>query len=60
MQLQQVRSPLGSRKRKVIVGRGRGSGHGKRSFRVEMAVLFRGRAIMRNWKIVRFWRKQAW
>ena len=31
MQLHQVRSPLGSRKRKVIVGRGRGSGHGKRS-----------------------------
>ena len=31
MQLHQVRSPLGSRKRKIIVGRGRGSGHGKRS-----------------------------
>ena len=31
MQLHQVRSPAGSRKRKVIVGRGRGSGHGKRS-----------------------------
>ena len=31
MQLHQVRSPLGSRKHKVIVGRGRGSGHGKRS-----------------------------
>jgi large subunit ribosomal protein L15 len=31
MQLHQIRSPLGSRKRKRIVGRGRGSGHGKRS-----------------------------
>ena len=31
MQLHQVRSPKGSRKPKIIVGRGRGSGHGKRS-----------------------------
>lgn len=31
MQLHQVRSPFGSRQKKVIVGRGRGSGHGKRS-----------------------------
>lgn len=31
MQLHQVRSPLGSRKKKIIVGRGRGSGHGKRA-----------------------------
>lgn len=31
MQLHQIRSPLGSRKHKKIVGRGRGSGHGKRS-----------------------------
>ena len=31
MQLHQIRSPLGSRKRKIIVGRGRGTGHGKRS-----------------------------
>ncbi len=30
MQLHQVRSPKGSRKPKIIVGRGRGSGHGKR------------------------------
>ena len=33
MQLHQVRSPLGSRKHKKIVGRGRGTGHGKRSGR---------------------------
>ena len=31
MQLHQIRSPWGSHKRKKIVGRGRGSGHGKRS-----------------------------
>ncbi len=33
MQLHQLRSPEGSRKRKKIVGRGRGTGHGKRSGR---------------------------
>ena len=33
MQLHQVRSPAGSHKRKKIVGRGRGTGHGKRSGR---------------------------
>lgn len=33
MQLHQVRRPVGSRKRKKIVGRGRGTGHGKRSGR---------------------------
>jgi large subunit ribosomal protein L15 len=33
MQLHQVQSPAGSRKPKKIVGRGRGTGHGKRSGR---------------------------
>ncbi len=33
MQLHQVRTPVGSNKRKKIVGRGRGTGHGKRSGR---------------------------
>ena len=33
MQLHQLRSPSGSHKRKKIVGRGRGTGHGKRSGR---------------------------
>ena len=33
MQLHQLRSPEGSRQRKKIVGRGRGTGHGKRSGR---------------------------
>ena len=33
MQSHQLRSPSGSRKRKKIVGRGRGTGHGKRSGR---------------------------
>ena len=33
MQLHQVNSPTGANKRKKIVGRGRGSGHGKRSGR---------------------------
>ena len=33
MQVHQLRSPEGSRKRKKIVGRGRGTGHGKRSCR---------------------------
>ncbi len=35
MQLQDLKSPKGSRKRKRIVGRGRGSGHGKTSGRGE-------------------------
>lgn len=47
MQLHQVRSPLGSRKRKVIVGRGRGSGHGKRSGKGQTGQNSRaGRAVM--------------
>ncbi len=33
MQLHQIRKPVGSAKRKKIVGRGRGTGHGKRSGR---------------------------
>ena len=33
MQLHQIPSPAGSHKRKKIVGRGRGTGHGKRSGR---------------------------
>ncbi len=33
MQAHQLRSPAGSRKRKIIVGRGRGTGHGKKSGR---------------------------
>ncbi|MDE2028289.1 MAG: 50S ribosomal protein L15 [Candidatus Omnitrophica bacterium] len=33
MQVHQLKSPEGSRKRKKIVGRGRGTGHGKRSGR---------------------------
>jgi len=35
MQLQDLKSPKGSRKRKRIVGRGKGSGHGKTSGRGE-------------------------
>lgn len=47
MQLHQVRSPLGSRKRKVIKGRGRGSGHGKRSGKGQTGQNSRsGRAVM--------------
>src|SRR5882757_9268026 len=47
MQLHQVRSPLGSRKRKIIVGRGRGSGHGKRSGRGQTGQGSRsGRGVM--------------
>ncbi len=47
MQLHQVRSPAGSRKRKIIVGRGRGSGHGKRSGRGQTGQHSRsGRAVM--------------
>ena len=33
MQLHELKSPIGSRKRRKIVGRGRGSGHGKTSCR---------------------------
>lgn len=33
MQLHELRSPVGSRKRRKIVGRGQGSGHGKTSCR---------------------------
>lgn len=47
MQLHQIRSPLGSRKRKVIVGRGRGSGLGKRSGKGQTGQNSRaGRAVM--------------
>ena len=47
MQLHQIRSPLGSRKKKVIVGRGRGSGHGKRSGKGQTGQNSRsGRAVM--------------
>ena len=47
MQAHQVRSPAGSRKRKKIVGRGRGSGHGKRSGRGQTGQNSRsGRATM--------------
>lgn len=35
MQLHELKSPKGSRKRRKIVGRGRGSGHGKTSCRGE-------------------------
>ena len=35
MQLQDLKSPKGSRKRRKIVGRGKGSGHGKTSGRGE-------------------------
>lgn len=47
MQAHQLRSPQGSRKRKIIVGRGRGSGHGKRSGRGQTGQHSRaGRAVM--------------
>lgn len=47
MQLHQLRSPAGSRKKKVIVGRGRGSGHGKRSGKGQTGQNSRsGRAVM--------------
>ena len=47
MQLHQIRSPLGSRKHKVIVGRGRGTGHGKRSGRGQTGQGSRsGRGVM--------------
>ncbi len=51
MQLHQVRSPAGSRKRKVIVGRGRGSGHGKRSGKGQTGQNSRsGRAVMSGYE----------
>ncbi|MBI3601662.1 MAG: 50S ribosomal protein L15 [Candidatus Omnitrophica bacterium] len=47
MQWHQIRSPLGFRKRKKIVGRGRGSGHGKRSGRGQTGQNSRaGRGVM--------------
>ena len=47
MQAHQLRSPAGSRKRKKIVGRGRGTGHGKRSGRGQTGQHSRsGRATM--------------
>ena len=47
MQLHQIRTPFGSRKRKKIVGRGRGSGHGKRSGKGQTGQNSRaGRAVM--------------
>ncbi|MCK5180432.1 MAG: 50S ribosomal protein L15 [Candidatus Omnitrophica bacterium] len=48
MQLQDLKSPKGSRKRKKIVGRGRGSGHGKTSGRGENGQKSRstGRALV--------------
>ena len=47
MQVHQLRSPEGSRKRKKIVGRGRGTGHGKRSGRGQTGQNSRsGRGVM--------------
>ncbi len=47
MQWHHIRSPLGSRKRKKIVGRGRGSGHGKRSGKGQKGQSARaGRGVM--------------
>jgi len=47
MQVHQLRSPEGSRKRKKIVGRGRGTGHGKRSCRGQTGQNCRaGRGVM--------------
>lgn len=47
MQVHQLRSPEGSRKRRKIVGRGRGTGHGKRSGRGQTGQNCRaGRAVM--------------
>ena len=46
MQIHQLKPPTGSRKRRKIVGRGRGSGHGKTSCRGQKGQLARsGRAI---------------
>ncbi len=47
MQVHQLRSPEGSHKRKKIVGRGKGSGHGKRCGRGQTGQNCRsGRAVM--------------
>ena len=47
MQVHQLRSPEGSHKRKKIVGRGRGTGHGKRSGRGQTGQNCRsGRGVM--------------
>ena len=47
MQVHQLRSPEGSRKRKKIVGRGKGTGHGKRSGRGQTGQNCRsGRGVM--------------
>jgi len=47
MQVHQLRSPEGSRKRKKIVGRGRGTGHGKRCGKGQTGQNCRaGRAVM--------------
>jgi large subunit ribosomal protein L15 len=47
MQVHQLQSPEGSRKRKKIVGRGRGTGHGKRSGRGQTGQNSRsGRGVM--------------
>ena len=47
MQSHQLRSPSGSHKRKKIVGRGRGTGHGKRSGRGQTGQNSRsGRGVM--------------
>ena len=47
MQVHQLRSPEGSSKRKKIVGRGRGTGHGKRSGRGQTGQNSRsGRGVM--------------
>ena len=46
MQLHELKSPVGSRKRRKIVGRGRGSGHGKTSCRGENGQLKRGHRLL--------------
>lgn len=49
MQLHDLRSPRGSRKRRKIVGRGPGSGHGKTSCRGQKGQTSRsGRGILRS------------
>ncbi len=47
MHLHELKSPVGSRKRRKIVGRGQGSGHGKTSGRGQKGQLARsGRAVI--------------
>jgi len=47
MQIHELKSPVGSRKRKKIVGRGKGSGHGRRSGRGQKGQSSRsGRAVV--------------